>query len=94
MKVADRVEQLPPYPFASLARRIRELNAEGKDVIRLDMGAPISRQRISHLRRCTVLPGMCHIMGIPVFLGRQSCARLWRPTMGAASELIWILTER
>jgi LL-diaminopimelate aminotransferase len=40
MKVADRVEQLPPYPFASLASRIRQLNEEGKDVIRLDMGSP------------------------------------------------------
>lgn len=40
MKVAGRVEQLPPYPFASLARRIRQLNEKGKDVIRLDMGSP------------------------------------------------------
>jgi LL-diaminopimelate aminotransferase len=40
MRVADRVAQLPPYPFASLARRIRQLDEEGKDVIRLDMGSP------------------------------------------------------
>lgn len=40
MKAADRVGNLPPYVFAKLGRRIRELVAEGKDIIRLDIGSP------------------------------------------------------
>jgi len=40
MNVADRVRDLPPYAFAELGRRIRELNAQGKDIIRLDIGSP------------------------------------------------------
>jgi LL-diaminopimelate aminotransferase len=40
MRVADRVESLPPYVFARLGRQIRELMAQGKDIIRLDIGSP------------------------------------------------------
>ena len=40
MNVANRVENMPPYVFAKLGRRIRELVAEGKDIIRLDIGSP------------------------------------------------------
>jgi len=40
MNVAQRIENLPPYVFARLGIRIRELMAEGKDVIRLDIGSP------------------------------------------------------
>jgi LL-diaminopimelate aminotransferase len=37
---ADRVANLPPYVFASLGARIARLRAEGKDIIRLDIGSP------------------------------------------------------
>lgn len=37
---ADRMQSIPPYFFAQLGRRIEALRAEGKDVIRLDMGSP------------------------------------------------------
>ncbi len=40
MKVADRIGNLPTYVFAELGRRIRELTAQGKDIIRLDIGSP------------------------------------------------------
>jgi len=40
MKIADRVAGLPPYAFAKLGHRLRELAAEGKDIIRLDIGSP------------------------------------------------------
>ncbi len=40
MKVAERIDSLPPYVFAKLGSRIRELTAAGKDVIRLDIGSP------------------------------------------------------
>jgi LL-diaminopimelate aminotransferase len=40
MKVAERIGTLPPYVFAKLGRRILEMKAEGRDVIRLDIGSP------------------------------------------------------
>ena len=40
MNVARRLESLPPYIFAKLGIRIRELMTEGKDIIRLDIGSP------------------------------------------------------
>ena len=40
MRVADRIGKLPPYFFAKLGRRIRELKAEGRDIILLDIGSP------------------------------------------------------
>jgi LL-diaminopimelate aminotransferase len=40
IKLADRVSNLPPYVFARLGRRIRELATQGNDVIRLDIGSP------------------------------------------------------
>jgi LL-diaminopimelate aminotransferase len=40
MRIADRVGALPPYVFAKLGSRIRELLAQGNDIIRLDIGSP------------------------------------------------------
>jgi LL-diaminopimelate aminotransferase len=40
MNAADRVVNLPPYVFAQVGRRIRELMAQGMDIIRLDIGSP------------------------------------------------------
>lgn len=40
MKVAERIGALPPYVFARLGRRILEMQAKGRDIIRLDIGSP------------------------------------------------------
>lgn len=40
MRVAERVDTLPPYVFAKLGRRISDLKAQGRDIIRLDIGSP------------------------------------------------------
>lgn len=38
---ASRVKALPPYPFAVLGQRIKELNANGGEpIIRMDVGSP------------------------------------------------------
>lgn len=37
---ANRLQALPPYPFALLNQRMRTLRAEGIDVINLDVGSP------------------------------------------------------
>ncbi len=40
MRLASRLSTLPPYVFAALEQRIRALQAQGKDIIRLDIGSP------------------------------------------------------
>ena len=40
MELANRMSTVEPYFFAKLGLRIAELKAEGKDVIRLDVGSP------------------------------------------------------
>ncbi|NDJ51949.1 MAG: aminotransferase class I/II-fold pyridoxal phosphate-dependent enzyme [Chloroflexi bacterium] len=37
---AKRLDRVPPYPFAIIGQKVRELKAAGHDVIRLDMGSP------------------------------------------------------
>ncbi len=37
---ADRLKNLPPYAFAVIGQRIRQMTSEGIDVIRLDIGSP------------------------------------------------------
>src|SRR6476469_3301583 len=40
MKFARRIEKLPPYVFAGLAKKIADLRASGIDVINFGMGDP------------------------------------------------------
>lgn len=40
MKISQRVSALPTYVFARIGRRVRALQAQGIDVIRLDIGSP------------------------------------------------------
>ena len=40
MEASNRVRNLPPYVFAKLGSRIRELVGAGKDIVRLDIGSP------------------------------------------------------
>lgn len=37
---AERLTRLPPYPFAVINQRVRELTAQGIDIISLDVGSP------------------------------------------------------
>ncbi len=38
--ISERLQRVPPYPFVILAQKVRELQARGVDVIRMDIGAP------------------------------------------------------
>ncbi|MBN1488089.1 MAG: aminotransferase class I/II-fold pyridoxal phosphate-dependent enzyme [Anaerolineae bacterium] len=40
MKISQRVSDLPVYVFAALGKRIKTLQAQGMDIIRMDMGNP------------------------------------------------------
>ena len=37
---AQRLANLPPYPFATLGRKVAAMRSEGKDVIGLHIGSP------------------------------------------------------
>lgn len=40
MRIAERLNNLPTYVFASIGQRVRALQAQGVDVIRVDIGSP------------------------------------------------------
>ncbi len=40
LPVSERLQRVPPYPFVVIAQKVRELQARGVDVIRMDIGAP------------------------------------------------------
>ena len=40
MKKAQRLENLPPYPFARWSAEVKAAQNRGRDVIRLDIGNP------------------------------------------------------
>jgi LL-diaminopimelate aminotransferase len=40
VSTAARLSNLPPYPFALINQRVRELTAQGHDIINLDVGSP------------------------------------------------------
>ncbi len=39
-ELSERLKTIPPYAFAAISSRVRELELQGKDIIRLDMGSP------------------------------------------------------
>lgn len=40
LRPSHRIQNIPPYPFATLAQNVRRLIANGHDIIRLDIGNP------------------------------------------------------
>ena len=40
MKFANRIEQLPPYLFVEISRKIAQRRAEGADVVTFAIGDP------------------------------------------------------
>ncbi len=40
LQPADRIADLKPYYFAQVGRQIRQMQAQGRDVVRMDIGAP------------------------------------------------------
>lgn len=39
-EVAHRLQNLPPYVFVAISKRIKEMQSEGADIVRLDIGSP------------------------------------------------------
>jgi len=86
MRPAQRIANLPPYPFAVLLRRIRQLQAQGMDVIRMDMGSPdlppadFILQALEKSAREPGHHGYAGFIGIPAF--RQAVATYYQRRFG------------
>jgi len=86
MKPAQRIANLPPYPFAVLLRRLRELQAQGRDVIRMDMGSPdlppadFILEALDKSARDPAHHGYAGFIGIPAF--RQAVAAYYQHRFG------------
>ena len=79
---ADRLNNLPPYVFAVIGDKIRHMQSDGIDVIRLDIGSPDMPPAdlvIDALAKAAKPPnnhGYSGYRGIPVF--RQAVARYYQ----------------
>jgi len=86
MKPAQRIVALPPYPLATLLRRIRELQWQGMDVINMDMGSPDLAPAdfiLDALKRSAYDPahhGYAGFTGTPAF--RQAVAGYYQRRFG------------
>ncbi len=91
MQEADRLANLPPYIFARLGARLRKLMAEGRDIVRLDIGSPDLPPApfiIDALNRSAADPhhhGYAGYVGVPTF--RQAIAAYYQSRFGV--ELDW-----
>ncbi|MEA3344809.1 MAG: LL-diaminopimelate aminotransferase [Chloroflexota bacterium] len=86
MKPAQRIANLPSYPFAALSRRIHELQAQGMDVIRMDIGSPdlppadFILEALERSARDPSHHGYAGFIGIPAF--RQAVVDYYRRRFG------------
>jgi len=90
MKLARRLEDLPTYVFATIGQRVRALQGEGVDVIRLDIGSPDlppPEPVVERLYRSAQDPhkhGYASFYGAPSF--RAAIADYYRRRFGVALD--------
>ena len=90
MRLAQRVEQLPPYLFARISQLIAQKRAEGVDVISLGIGdpdIPTPGYLLDVLRQATADPANHRYPesdGLPQF--RQAIARWYQKRHGVALD--------
>ncbi len=88
---SKRVSSIPPYAFAALGKKIAALKADGKDIIRLDIGNPdmppaphIIDALIASSRRDDT-HGYAGYYGIPAF--RQAIADYYQSRFGVSLDV-------
>ncbi len=85
-KTSQRLDNLPPYAFAALGRRLEAMRAEGKDVIRLDVGSPDMPppdpviEKLIESARNPAHHGYSGYRGTPDF--REACAEYYSRRFG------------
>ena len=81
-----RLANLPPYIFSKIAHDIRELSAQGVDIIRLDIGSPDGMpppqviEALSNAAGRSDVHGYSPYNGIPAF--RQAVAQFYERRFG------------
>ena len=87
---SNRVKSIPPYAFAALGKKIAALKADGKDIIRLDIGNPdmppaphIIDALVASARRDDT-HGYAGYYGIPAF--RRAIADYYRSRFGVSLD--------
>ncbi len=82
MRPSRRLDSLPVYAFASLDAKLQTLQAQGLDIIRLDIGSPDGPPTplvIETLATSARNPGNMVIRGS---WGCRRCGRPWRTITG------------
>jgi LL-diaminopimelate aminotransferase len=91
LKPANRVKNIPPYAFAAMAQKVRELSANGADIIRLDMGnpdmppAPHIIQSLIDYSQHDNTHGYAGYIGIPAL--RQAIATYYQNRFGVSLDV-------
>lgn len=81
-RIAPRIQKLPNYPFVAIEAEVRRLRAQGRDIVRIDMGSPDLPppphviEQLSHSARQVNKHGYSGYRGIPEF--RQAIARYYK----------------
>jgi len=104
MKLADRFNGIPPYPFMELRRKINEAKAQGKDVISLGVGDPVEaspKEVIEELYKAAKNPDNHHYptdeeKGMLSY--RTACANWYKKKYGvevdASSEVLGLIGSK
>ena len=75
LRPARRLDRIPPYVFAALAARIRAQEAQGTDVIRLDIGSPDLPPADFIIEALTAAVRRPDIHGYPSYTGTPALRR-------------------
>ncbi len=93
---SNRVAKIPPYAFATLAKKVAEFSAAGADVIRLDIGnpdmppAPFIVDALIENSRLSTTHGYGGYSGIPEF--RNAIAAYYENRFGVSLDVKTELT--
>lgn len=84
--IAQRLQNLPPYVFATISQKVRKMQLEGTDIIRMDIGSPdvppaeFVMDALDESARKSGHHGYSGYQGIPRF--REAIARYYKNRFG------------
>lgn len=89
-EVSDRIKNLPPYVFAVIGQKVRAMQKQGIDVIRMDIGSPdlapadFVLEKLNESARNPKHHGYSGYSGIPRF--REAVARYYKNRFGVTVD--------
>lgn len=85
-EVSDRIKNLPPYVFAVIGQKVRQMQMQGIDIIRMDIGSPdlapadFTLDKLNESAHNPNHHGYSGYRGIPRF--REAVARYYKKRFG------------